>query len=249
MDITEYRVCSSKIKNKLKAVCVSDIHECPTENVLEALENTGPDFTVIPGDFVHRENSWERGAAFLKAAAGVAQVFCSLGNHDIGIRELALQAIKDSGAVLLDNKYVEYRGIRIGGLSSPSVKKEMSMFQHTPAPDSILWLDEFSEGDMFKLLLCHHPEHFNEFVKPENIDLALCGHAHGGQWRIFGHGIFAPGQGIFPKYTGGAYYNRMIVSRGLGNPHRIPRINNAPEFIIIVFEPGKAQTTSIDRIR
>lgn len=48
------------------------------------------------------------------------------------------------------------------------------------------------------------------------IDLVLSGHAHGGQIRLFGQGLFAPGQGILPKYTSGVHEN-MIISKGLAN--------------------------------
>ena len=67
----------------------------------------------------------------------------------------------------------------------------------------------------------------------------LCGHAHGGQWRLPGliNGIYAPNQGFLPKYAGGQYQENdttMIVSRGLAREStRIPRIFNRPELVII----------------
>ena len=70
-----------------------------------------------------------------------------------------------------------------------------------------------------------------KYIKDLPVDLTLSGHAHGGQWRFFGKGIFAPGQGIFPKYTKGVYENRLIVSSGLGNQTVVPKINNPPEIL------------------
>lgn len=46
-------------------------------------------------------------------------------------------------------------------------------------------------------------------------------------------GVYAPGQGIFPKYTSGMHDGRFIVSRGLSERCKIPRINNKTEIIII----------------
>ena len=48
------------------------------------------------------------------------------------------------------------------------------------------------------------------------------GHAHGGQLKIFGIGLYAPGYGFFPKYYDGLYKDKktgkvLVVSRGLGN--------------------------------
>ena len=83
------------------------------------------------------------------------------------------------------------------------------------------------------MLLCHHPEYYPKYIKDLPVDLTLSGHAHGGQWRLFGRGAYAPGQGIFPKYTAGVYENRLLVSRGLGNLYIVPKINNPPEILKI----------------
>ena len=74
------------------------------------------------------------------------------------------------------------------------------------------WLKDSLDG--FRVLLNHHPEYY-PLVEPY-ADLILAGHGHGGHWRAFGRGVFAPGQGWFPKYTKGQY-GKMIVSAGLTN--------------------------------
>lgn len=70
-----------------------------------------------------------------------------------------------------------------------------------------------------------------------NIDLVLSGHAHGGQFRLpFIGRMFAPNQGIFPKYDAGLYTKgntNMVVSRGLGNSIIPIRFNNRPEIVVI----------------
>ena len=98
------------------------------------------------------------------------------------------------------------------------------------------WLKEFCKIDGYKLLLCHQPEFYNKYIRSFNVDLTLSGHAHGGQWRIKKQGIFAPGQGLFPKYTSGIHENRLIISRGIGNAYLIPRINNKPEILKIILQ-------------
>ena len=70
------------------------------------------------------------------------------------------------------------------------------------------------------------------------IDLTLSGHAHGGQIRLFGQGLYAPGQGVFPRLTGGFYDGgRLLVSRGMTNTVRIPRIGNPCELVMIEISP------------
>jgi len=69
-------------------------------------------------------------------------------------------------------------------------------------------------------------------------DLVISGHAHGGQIRLPGflpNGLFAPQQGVFPRWTGGLYRHGHvlhIVSRGLA-VNRLPRVWNRPELTVI----------------
>ena len=64
------------------------------------------------------------------------------------------------------------------------------------------------------------------------VSLALTGHAHGGQVRLPGvGGLYAPGQGAFPKYTSGLHRRSdtaMIVSRGISGRFTRLRLFNRP---------------------
>ena len=68
----------------------------------------------------------------------------------------------------------------------------------------------------------------------------LSGHAHGGQIRLPGiGGLYAPGQGFFPRYTSGNYMvgdTEMIVSRGIGNSAFPLRVNDRPEVVIVTLK-------------
>ncbi len=77
------------------------------------------------------------------------------------------------------------------------------------------------------------PEYYPRYLADTDINLILSGHAHRGQFRFFGRGFYAPGKGFFPKLTSGVYDNRLVISRGLANTIKLPRINN-PEDLVIV---------------
>ena len=100
------------------------------------------------------------------------------------------------------------------------------------------------DDNYYNILIAHQPEQIDEFLDTGDVkfDLILSGHAHGGQWRIpklLDQGLYAPNQGLFPKYTCGMYkYGDTvhIISKGLARPARmifIPRIFNRPEFSVI----------------
>ena len=112
-------------------------------------------------------------------------------------------------------------------------------------PADSMWLDDFERVDGYKILLCHHPEYWGlrePMLRDRKIDLVLSGHAHGGQWRFFGQGVFAPGQGLLPKYTGGVYhgqYGSLVISRGLSNPYSaVPRLGHPCELVYVQFAAG-----------
>ena len=99
------------------------------------------------------------------------------------------------------------------------------------------YFESFEQLDAFKLLLVHYPEYFLEdgFFSDVPVDLALCGHTHGGMIRIPGiGGLYTPDQGVLPTLTEGLHQigdTSLIISRGLGDGKGtpVPRINNPPE--------------------
>ena len=223
---TEYNFRTGKVKKTLRFAVASDLHSDSFDDVLE--EFSCCDAVLIPGDLVdrHRRNN-ENALRFLQTVPEIVPVFYSIGNHENKFkdREDYLKKVAESRVTLLDNESTDFYGVRIGGLSS-TLSKE---------PDSA-FLDRFEQEDGYRLLLCHHPEMYRDYVSGRNIDLTLCGHAHGGQIQFFGRGLYAPGQGLFPKLTHGLHDGgKMLISRGMTNgaKPRVPRINNPCELIIL----------------
>ena len=232
MQLTEYRI-KADVKRPLTFAFVSDLHDAPNGPIIKAIRTSRADAVLVGGDFIHNHEIYERGFEFLRLSAKLKPTFCSIGNHERKFTGDLVSRVNESGAVLLDNSYTCFEGVNIGGLSSGYASGErQSHFLSTPAPDT-LFPTEFASLDGFKILLSHHPEYYPKYIKELPIDLTLSGHAHGGQWRFFGMGVYAPGQGIFPKYTSGMHDGRFIVSRGLSERCKIPRINNKTEIIII----------------
>ena len=227
---TIHRIRSSAIAEHLRLAVAADLHSAPYDDVLDDFRAC--DAVLIPGDLVdrHRRNN-ENALRFLREVPAIVPVFCAIGNHERKYR-LAKEfraRLLESGAVLLDNDSREFHGIRIGGVSSTASR----------IPDKT-FLDRFEQEKGFRLLMCHHPEMYRDYIRGRDIDFTICGHAHGGQIQIAGRGLYAPGQGLFPRLTHGLYDNgRMMISRGMTNgaKPRIPRIGNPCELIILELEP------------
>ena len=252
MKLTEYKIVNEKFPGKYTFALISDLHGDEPCGIIKILEETAPDFILAPGDIFEpledKNNELnEAGFELLQASAKIAPTFFSPGNHEIGgvrswlpkpklsfekekkYSEYSLNRLAETGVCFLDDAYCVYDGIAFGGLCSGIINPKQK-----PKLD---FLSDFCAGDMPKVLLCHHPEYYKKYLKGLDIDLIVSGHAHGGQWRFFGRGVFAPGQGLFPKYTSGIHDNRLVISKGLKKGRTIPRIFNSPEIVKITIAP------------
>ena len=250
MKITEYSIKNKKFDKRYVFALVSDLHGDDPTKVIEMLKGIAPDYILAPGDIfepldsAENDEKNEAGFKLLCACAEIAPTFFSPGNHELGgLRSWSLKwkfgtskekeyspenqrRISESGVFFLDDSFLQIDGIVFGGLASALITEDK-------VPDLEV-LNAFCAADAPKVLLCHHPEYYEPYLKDRDIDLIVAGHAHGGQWRIFGRGVFAPGQGLFPKYTSGVHDNRLVISRGLKRSRKIPRIFNPPEIVKIV---------------
>ena len=233
-EINHITVRSGRIQRPLTLAICADLHDGFFEDVLPHLE--GCDAILIPGDLIDRHSGgYERGLAFLAAAPEIAPTFYSVGNHEWKHprwEEYWPQALK-SRATVLEDRFVEFGGIVLGGLSSRKDAREEAPF-----------VAEMAQRPEFRLLMCHHPEYFRRHVAPHGIDLTISGHAHGGQVRLGRQGLYAPGQGLLPKLTSGFYEDgRLLVSRGMTNATWAPRFHCPCELIILHLEGEDGQAT------
>ena len=251
MRVTRYRLTTRHEGVSFKAVIVADLHDFPYAHMLPVIADIQPDVILVPGDLTeyitdksHPNTHRRPGLGFLAEAVRIAPTFYSLGNHEIGAYHESIrrshidlsksggisgawrEVIEASGATLLDDGFVTWQNITIGGLGS-GLLGEMRIPRHE-------WIEQMTAQKGYKILLCHHPEYDQKFLQEYDLDMVVSGHAHGGQWRIFGRGVYAPDQGVFPRYTAGVYHDRLVVSRGVVNTVRpIPRICNPCELVVV----------------
>ncbi len=223
--VTSYAWHTGKLARPLNLAVISDLHDEPYDDIWPLIH--GADCLLMPGDIVNRyQQSYSCGLAFLKDAANRLPTFFSPGNHEMRIKERQpmLDALRHSPAHFLLNDYIRFEDLWIGGWYRPELLGMRDIGS------------EFAQMEGCKVMLCHRPEDYQKHLRGLDIDLVLAGHAHGGQIRIWGQGLYAPGQGIFPKMTKGVVDGRMIVSAGVGNPSRFPRWGNPCEVLRIALD-------------
>ena len=249
LEITEYGVQSEKIPETFdgfRIAQISDLHNDSfgenNRKLLDLLRETGPDIIVITGDLVDsRRTDMEIGLDFARRALGIAPVYYVPGNHESRLTEYEgfKQDLINAGIVVLDNRKVlltrESQSFTLMGVNDthfwddwPPVDDDVDIY------NAISQIQEASDG--YTVLLSHRPDLMGAYVQ-SGVDIVLSGHAHGGQFRIpFVGGLFAPDQGLFPKYDAGRFDHgdtTLIVSRGLGASVIPFRINNRPEIVVV----------------
>lgn len=246
IDVTRFTVSGApEAFSGFKIVQISDLHnaEFGTDNqkLIDILKSEAPDAIVITGDLIDaRRTNTEIAESFARRCMEIADCYYVPGNREArlgGTYDAFESALIADGVNVLRNGSVRIRkemdAIRIIGVDDPAFAK---------ASDAITNLDaalEALSSDDFTILLAHRPELIDEYSK-WGIDLVLSGHAHGGQIRLPGFGgLYAPGQGFFPRYTSGNYTmgdTEMIVSRGIGNSAFPLRVNDRPEVVIVTLK-------------
>lgn len=219
--------------------------------ILEAVRSQHPDCILIAGDTI--DAGTERMAAlddFFVSLGRIAPCVAILGNNDC-LRS-RVDALRDmyrrTGVTLLENetRMISARGypVRITGMLDPHARRvgvepkrdrereeHVSLSSVLPPEEAPSVVQASKHAMLPSLLMVHRPELAAQYaeLKPS---LIVAGHAHGGQVRLprIG-GLYAPGQGFFPRLTSGVYPlgdSLLVVSRGLGN-HNFPvRIHNPP---------------------
>ncbi len=245
IETNHYTIISEKIGSDFdsyRIAQVSDLHNNKlgkdNEKLISTLKNTQPDIIAVTGDLIDSRNTnVEIAVDFMKKAVEIAPCYYINGNHEARVPNeytTLKESLSDLGVIILENECVNLSinddTINLIGVSDPDFQSEVSSIYI----DSTIGGLDYSDG--FTILLSHRPELFDVYAK-NNIDLTLTGHAHGGQFRLpFVGGLFAPHQGVFPKYDSGLFTKNetnMIVSRGIGNSIFPFRFNNRPEIVVV----------------
>lgn len=244
MMVRRYSLDAPAVQDSIRIALITDLHSCfygkNQQHLLQAIAREKPDLVLLGGDIFDDNREDENTCRFLEGLKGKYACYYVPGNHEYWAGREAfaekMQVLAENDIPVLqgDCRRIQVKGetLLLCGADDPDSFRNPSMNGQLKSMAAQAGQNEYT------LLLSHRPEYFPLYVQ-HGFDLVLCGHAHGGQWRIPGvvNGLFAPDQGFFPDYAGGLYQQQdtvMIVSRGLARESTlIPRIFNRPELVMV----------------
>ncbi len=235
--VTKYNIPIENLPSSFEGFTIlhlTDLHSKEygenQKRLLDLIDRNKFDIIVITGDIIDKNNPDINSAVSLINGLTVP-VFFVPGNHEwLSGYDIRDPLISLNVQILENDNYKFIRGddhIWIIGVDDPYLGKDN--------------LDLALEGIDYtssRLLLAHDPTILQSAVNM--VDLVMAGHTHGGQIRlpVIG-GLFVPGQGFFPQYDYGLYYEEstfMVINGGLGESVLPIRFFNRPEIVLITLE-------------
>lgn len=232
IDVRKVEISSGRLPKSmdgLKIVQISDLHlgtwgtdTTFVSNLVDSVNARNADVVVFTGDIVNRvaaeANPFVSVLQRIKAPMGVYGVY---GNHDYGgyaewpdqesyHANLELMGrntesmgwkILSNASVMLKNERDSIALIGVENWGEPPFNQlgDLVKAYHDPEGKG----QDLNDG-MFKVLLTHNPNHWDEVVrKISNVDLTLSGHTHAMQMEFdFAGRKFSPSAWKYPKWGG-----------------------------------------------
>jgi len=244
-----YEVSDARIHDDVRIAIISDLHGAQygadQSDLISALEQENPHVVLLLGDIFDQRGIDTNAKNLLSALKGRFLCYFVPGNHEyksgeLGVIRDLLQEVDipilagESARLTVNETQVQLFGVddAQGGKKEQLRQIAAAGTQRTDA--------------VFSILAIHVPNAVESYLH-YGFDLMLSGHTHGGQIIIPGvlNGLYAPGQGFFPKYGGGRYdfgSQTMIICRGLAQkPTWLPRLGNPPELSFVTLKPAQTE--------
>lgn len=217
-----------------RAIHLTDLHldrYLPRhERIVTTVRERRPDWIFLTGDLLNVPEGLPHLFRFLEQLRAIAPVYMTLGNHDhySGVPVAQYVELADRHKITLlvnQSAYVSLdRGeLAIVGVDDPSLHRADLRCVPPRAASRVT------------VLLAHAPNILESVGEHHAIDLILCGHSHGGQWRVPGIPTFWLPPGCNGRVAG--WYesgrHRLYVNRGLGWSFLPFRLNCRPEIAVI----------------
>ncbi len=217
-----------------RAIHLTDLHldryHSRHDRIAQIVDELQPDWIFITGDLLNVPEGLPHLFRFLARLREIAPIYMTLGNHDhySGVPVAQFAELSDRHRInLLVNQStfvsVDEGELAVVGVDDPSLHRADLCCVPSRADHRVT------------LLLAHAPNILDEMEPHHAVDLILCGHSHGGQWRIPGIHTFWLPPGCNGRVAGWHVFgeHKLYVNRGLGWSFLPFRWNCRPEIAVI----------------
>ena len=193
-----------------------------------------PDCIAFGGD-LSGEAAWiDRSIVFLRTLPSAPQKIAVCGNWELRRSWLPVERWRgifaDGGFRLLVNESAEAGGFLFYGLDDAKEGEALSRHANIPQSDNVC-------------VLSHNPDAAAALLSPEKLGgspLVLCGHTHGGQFRLPRFGAVLTSSRFGKRFEYGAFRHgttdsAMYVTAGIGATWFHARIFCPPEVLLVNF--------------
>jgi predicted MPP superfamily phosphohydrolase len=229
---------ASGSEKQIRILLISDIHvagpdmtPARLQHVVSLANRLKPDAVLIAGDFISEKRfatthyRFSEVVAPLKDLRSQLGTFAVLGNHDHWADAAAARAaLRDAGAILLDNAAARAGPLVIGGLDD-------AFTGHADLDATFAAMNALGGTP---ILLSHSPDPFPRV--PPNVKLMLAGHTHCGQIRLPLLGAISYMSEFGDRYACGVVVERgktLVVGAGLGTSILPLRLGAVPDMWLI----------------
>ena len=243
--VSFYQIRSDKVSDNIRIVELSDLHnkEYGEDNgkLITKIKNLNPDLIVFAGDMMNYKNG-DYSVLFNLSdkLSEIAPIYACYGNNEIDQYlfedKQFIEEYKKHNVNFLSNEAVDVK-VKNTVVQIIAVSDDLKQYE-IETNNSKKFVESLEPTNNCRICLTHYPELFKEKLLDKGIDIAFTGHAHGGLIRIpFIGGIYSTGEGFLPDLTEGVVIAddgaKVVISRGLGDSRKIPRINNQPELVVV----------------
>ncbi len=240
-----YQETSRKLSRNIRLAVISDIHNREygegSAALIADISALDPDLILFLGDTVSKtDDHYEPMLNLVTNLSLIAPCYGVLGNHES-------ERIYSLGDRQLPERF-EQAGLRLLRNAQEMISVGADKIQLIGLEGTVYGFDEYGgrafmdnlsfDPSAYCIVMNHIPILFDSKLSAYGFDLGLAGHVHGGIVNLpFFGGLYSEEEGFFPRYYAGEYAldgaKKLIISRGMGDSRRVPRINNMPELVII----------------
>ncbi len=237
-DVKYIQLKSDKIKSEKTIAVLSDLHlnrALSFQKLHSIVDNTNtlkPDVIVLPGDIVDDDiDLIQPHLAILKQLQAPLGIFASYGNHEfyVGLQQSAEAFHQADLTNLTMNGISAAPDLFIGGIPD-----DKSYERFTNKRINLSKTFQQAKANQYRILLSHNPP-FVKRIQPDEIDLQISGHTHGGQIFPFhilvwlGNGFLS---GLYDKTPAPLY-----ITKGAGQWGPQMRLGADSEITLLTLTP------------